>query len=174
MAKIQEKGKISPFRAIADFFKGYFNFRGRTTRAAFWWTLLFLWLVFLILGLMYAVFELIINSFFNLSQLSFSVNPFLYVIILLATGIFIPILAMISRRLFDIGLTGKSVFFWIVGLALVKFLGLSFQVLDNPTLNYIFFMLTFFFLVAFFIFSLLPTHYFYRTAVGAEEKKAEL
>lgn len=43
MAKINEApGQVSFGRAFKDFFIGYFDFKGRTTRAGYWWVTLIL------------------------------------------------------------------------------------------------------------------------------------
>lgn len=44
MRSIQEKGKVSLGRAVKDFFKGYIDFKGKSTRAGYWWIQLFIWI----------------------------------------------------------------------------------------------------------------------------------
>ncbi|ALS00929.1 hypothetical protein ATZ33_05965 [Enterococcus silesiacus] len=43
MKKIHQiQGQVTFGKAIGDFFKGYFDFKGRTTRAGYWWVTLIL------------------------------------------------------------------------------------------------------------------------------------
>lgn len=40
MSKIHETGKVTFGQAWKDFWKGYFDFKGVSTRAGFWWSML--------------------------------------------------------------------------------------------------------------------------------------
>lgn len=42
MVKIEEKGKVTFGQAFKDYFRGYVDFKGRTTRAGYWWMTLVL------------------------------------------------------------------------------------------------------------------------------------
>ncbi len=72
--------------AIKMFFANYANFKGRSTRAEYWWVVLFMFLVSCVLG-MFGTFGNYINYAFTLACL-------------------IPSLALGTRRLHDIGKSG--------------------------------------------------------------------
>ena len=48
MVKIEEKGKVTFGQAFKDYFRGYVDFKGRTTRAGYWWMTLVLSILALI------------------------------------------------------------------------------------------------------------------------------
>lgn len=83
--------------AIKLYFANYANFKGRSTRAEYWWSILFLFLVSFVL------------SFFRLSLLS----------LLFSLAVLIPNLAILTRRFHDIGKSG----WWVLGLWLCGLVG---------------------------------------------------
>lgn len=76
--------------AIKLYFANYFNFKGRSTRAEYWWAALFVFLLAMVL------------SIFKLNTLSSIVS----------LALLIPNLAILTRRFHDIGRSG----WWVVGL----------------------------------------------------------
>lgn len=48
---ILEERKVTFLEAVKDYWKGYFDFRGRSKRSGYWWAVLFRSLVYLVLGL---------------------------------------------------------------------------------------------------------------------------
>lgn len=116
MREIQEvPGKVTIKTAFRDYFKGYFDFMGRSTRAGYWW----------VMGIIILV--LYIPLFILLGQLLITkgqvvgINPWIYlgIFAIIAVGIFIPTLALSIRRYRDAGLNGRgAVTLWIInGLA---------------------------------------------------------
>lgn len=107
MKKIEQKGKVSFGQAIGDFFKGYFDFRGRTTRAGYWWSQLMLILVMLVLY---------IWTFISIAS-SVNGEPNIAPIILLVLfilGIIIPLFTIQVRRLRDTGMQSKALLAYFI------------------------------------------------------------
>lgn len=116
MREIQEvPGKVTIKTAFRDYFKGYFDFMGRSTRAGYWW----------VMGIIILI--LYIPLFILLGQLLITkghvagINPWIYlgIFAIIAVGIFIPTLALSIRRYRDVGLNGRgAVTLWVLnGLA---------------------------------------------------------
>ncbi|BAX67803.1 DUF805 domain-containing protein [Latilactobacillus sakei] len=116
MREIQEvPGKVTIKTAFRDYFKGYFDFMGRSTRAGYWW----------VMGIIILI--LYIPLFILLGQLLITkghvagINPWIYlgIFAIIAVGIFIPTLALSIRRYRDAGLNGRgAVTSWVLnGLA---------------------------------------------------------
>ena len=116
MREIQEvPGKVTIKTAFRDYFKGYFDFMGRSTRAGYWW----------VMGIIILI--LYIPLFILLGQLLITkghvagINHWIYlgIFAIIAVGIFIPTLALSIRRYRDAGLNGRgAVTLWVLnGLA---------------------------------------------------------
>ena len=116
MREIQEvPGKVTIKTAFRDYFKGYFDLMGRSTRAGYWW----------VMGIIILI--LYIPLFILLGQLLITkghvagINPWIYlgIFAIIAVGIFIPTLALSIRRYRDAGLNGRgAVTLWVLnGLA---------------------------------------------------------
>ncbi len=104
IARIEQTGKITFRQAIKDFFRGYVDFKGRTTRAGYWWATLALILITIVTTIM-AIYGAFVSSFL--------VAPFF----IFSIGGFIPSIAMNVRRYRDVGLTGwGTLCLWIVYL----------------------------------------------------------
>lgn len=97
--------------AIKVYFANYANFRGRSTRAEYWWAMLFVFLLSIVV------------SFFKSDVLSgiFSV------------GLLLPNLSITFRRFHDIGKSG----WWVFGFAVVCWIiaGVSFWSLIMSIVN---------------------------------------
>ncbi|MEJ1299560.1 DUF805 domain-containing protein [Latilactobacillus sakei] len=98
MREIQEvPGKVTIKTAFRDYFKGYFDFMGRSTRPGYWW----------VMGIIILI--LYIPLFILLGQLLITkghvagINPWIYlgIFAIIAVGIFIPTLALSIRRYRD-------------------------------------------------------------------------
>ena len=89
--------------AIKIYFANYVNFRGRSTRAEYWWAMLFVFLLSLVVG------------FFDYSFLS----------TLVSLALMLPTWAVTTRRMHDIGKSG----WWVVGVYVVPLivLGITFR-----------------------------------------------
>lgn len=85
--------------AIKLFFANYANFRGRSTRAEYWWVALFI---------------LIVSLAFSLLKLDFLSGIF-------SLAIFIPSLAIAFRRFHDTGRSG----WWVIAFYVVSIIGLT-------------------------------------------------
>ncbi len=117
MAKIEEKGKVTFKEAIKDFFRGYVDFKGRTTRAGYWWATFLLTIVTLTTGII-AFSSIFVTIFKNKSsQISFrdiDISLLIPLLIFMLISI-IPSIAMNVRRYRDVGLTGWGMFcLWII------------------------------------------------------------
>lgn len=94
-----------PFQtAVRQYFANYVNFRGRASRAQFWWPVLFNFLVgFAIETLIFIIVTPVASS-----QTSYTVS---YAITsLYSLAVFLPSLAVLVRRLHDIGKGGGWIF----------------------------------------------------------------
>ena len=98
MAKIQEQGKVGFKQAISDFWRGYGNFRGKSTRAGYWFAKLFNYLVIISLIILIPIILAISDGLATF--LLFSL--FIYFPV-----IFIPMQALKCRRLQDLGVSDK-------------------------------------------------------------------
>jgi uncharacterized membrane protein YhaH (DUF805 family) len=84
----QEKGKLMTFgQAIANGFKNYVTWKGRATRAEYWWWTLFIYLAALF-------------------------GPAYWLLVVVSLVFLLPSLAVTIRRLHDIDRSGG--WFWII------------------------------------------------------------
>ena len=105
MREIQETpGQVTFKSAWRDYFKGYFDFTGRTTRAGYWWAMLILMIVWFM-----PFFALLFAQAAKV-QLKMSGALVLYIIVIGLLGVltFIPTLALSVRRYRDAGLNGRG------------------------------------------------------------------
>lgn len=119
MGIVEERpGKVSFLQAIKDFFRGYVDFKGRTTRAGYWW----LSLVFFILGLLslVAIIPAIVHLVVGVTEHGWSdervvtevITRYLAAIIvglLISLLLLLPSLALSVRRFRDAGMSGKGI-----------------------------------------------------------------
>ncbi|MCM1598009.1 DUF805 domain-containing protein [Latilactobacillus sakei] len=112
MREIQEvPGKVTIKTAFRDYFKGYFDFMGRGTRAGYWWVMGII-IVILYIPLFILLGQLLITK----GQVA-GINPWIYlgIFAIIAVGIFIPTLALSIRRYRDAGLNGRgAVTLWVL------------------------------------------------------------
>ena len=94
--------------AYKNFWKGYLNFSGRSTRPEFWWVWLLNMVIFL--PAYYSLFTGLEfdNPIINIALFS------MYIILLLVE--FVPLLALIVRRLRDVGIHWAFIFIALVPL----------------------------------------------------------
>lgn len=104
---ILEEGKVSFSQAVRDFWKGYFDFKGRSTRAGYWWAVLFEWLVLLGLGLLGCLFMLI--SGMQVYMLIMAGLLFFIAMIIFGFATIIPTFMVQFRRWRDAGLTNAAI-----------------------------------------------------------------
>ncbi|KRM21048.1 DUF805 domain-containing protein [Latilactobacillus graminis] len=112
MRVIHEKaGKVTCKTAWRDYFKGYFDFMGQTTRAGYWWMMPILVIVWFL-----PFFCLLFAQVAKLKiQMSGALVLYIIMVGLLALGTFIPTLALSVRRCRDAGLNGRgAVVLWLL------------------------------------------------------------
>lgn len=123
---INEKGRVTFKQAWVDFWKGYVDFKGRTTRAGYWWMQLLEYLLSLIV-MTVLLFEFVSllgawsASSFHSTLVSFASDILVWLIFLGGVGlaVLLPSIAVWVRRLRDAGLTGWGIFvLFLVELAL--------------------------------------------------------
>lgn len=100
--------------AIRSFFKGYANFSGRSTRPEFWWVWLLNMVIFL--PVYYSLF-----TGLEFDNPIINITVFSMCIILLLVE-FVPLLALIVRRLRDVGIHWAYIFIVFVPLGAVTLL----------------------------------------------------
>lgn len=100
--------------AYKNFWKGYLNFSGRSTRPEFWWVWLLNMVIFF--PVYYSLFTGLEfdNPIMNIALFS------MYIILLLVE--FVPLLALIVRRLRDVGIHWAYIFIVFVPLGAVTLL----------------------------------------------------
>ena len=120
--------------AYKNFFKGYVDFAGRSTRSDFWWVWLMNSILFLPLYIFW--FQMALND-------TEETDPILGVAIIsvymiLAIVLFTPSLAVKVRRLRDAGLHWAFIFLYFVpmgGIALLVLLAMPSKEVEVVTLN---------------------------------------
>jgi hypothetical protein len=108
------KGDPCMLNAYKNFWKGYLNFSGRSTRPKFWWVWLLNMVIFL--PAYYSLFTGLEfdNPIINIALFS------MYIILLLVE--FVPLLALIVRRLRDVGIHWAYIFIVFVPLGALTLL----------------------------------------------------
>ena len=99
-------------QAYKNFFKGFLDFSGRSTRSDFWWV----WLInnIFCIPLYIIYFEMILNTGKEIDPISGVAFLRLYIILFMV--LFIPSLALKVRRLRDAGLHWAFIFFELIPL----------------------------------------------------------
>ena len=105
---IQETGKVHFGRALKDYFKGYVEFLGRSTRAGYWWVQLVLVLISLAL-MIWLIFAVTVTfddltKAPNFGRLGLPILVF----VIFVFGTLLPSLALRIRRFRDVGLRGRG------------------------------------------------------------------
>lgn len=114
--KIQEKGKVTFIQAIKDFYKGYIDFGGRSTRGGYWWATLFSFIITLLYGIGFiaATINFVLND---------NGNQILGLVMILGGAILVwiflfPGFPLTCRRMRDAGMTTTAiVVFYILSIA---------------------------------------------------------
>ena len=99
-------------QAYKNFFKGFLDFSGRSTRSDFWWVWLMNNIFCIPLYIIY--FEMILNTGKEIDPISGVAFLSLYIILFMV--LFIPSLALKVRRLRDAGLHWAFIFFELIPL----------------------------------------------------------
>ena len=159
----EQAGQVSLGHALIDYFKGYFTFHGRSTRAGFWWIQLIFGATGLLLVWVVELSHSLENFFFGEAAiLTYSMEIFLglYVIALL-----LPTLALHCRRLYDTGLSAFGItalavsFTTVFGLiyALRRVNALSYGIHDFHLANYLLFLVAMVLIVTLLYFEIMKT-----------------
>lgn len=106
----QQPGEVTFSRAFKDFWRGYVDFTGRTTRAGYWWpTLLYSLWIFFVIMLLFVGFA---QAFSYAATGEGTGDGIFYVALVLVAvsglGLFLPCLALTVRRCRDAGLRGRG------------------------------------------------------------------
>lgn len=120
--------------AVGLFFRNYFNFEGRATRAEYWWPQLMIFIV-----LFCIIFAVISSELTYEAQGEFSIA----ILILIAAGIFIlavviPNISVSVRRFHDLDQSGWLVLVFIIagsiipGAGLANWIWFAFKGTDGP------------------------------------------
>ena len=113
---------VSFTEAVKLFFRRYADFEGRSTRAEYWWVLLFTWLVYAVLGGIGLFFSADMFGYGEISPISW---VFFGILIVFIFGTFIHNIALIVRRFHDLNQTGwLYLVFVIVGFFIGAFASL--------------------------------------------------
>lgn len=111
MNKINEIGHVSLLSAWRDFFKGYFDFKGITTRAGYWWSFL-LQMVIVFIG------DLFVANAYSMSFAAGSDAPIVKIMtavgVVIVVIVILPIITLIVRRFHDVGLKPLSIIILLV------------------------------------------------------------
>lgn len=100
MNKINESGKVTFGQAWKDFWKGYVDFKGTSTRAGFWWGALIYGVCNFIVGFLRGFVRGFIASMGMIPNVTV-INTIYYILLIVIT---IPILAAAVRHFRDEGL----------------------------------------------------------------------
>lgn len=118
MNKINESGKVTLGQAWKDFWVGYFDFKGTSTRAGFWWGML----EYFLISLVWNIIRSNIQSYNEHVWLSIGLDKtIIFITEILNLILFIPYIAVITRRLRDVGV--KNI---LITIMLVIYLALLF------------------------------------------------
>ncbi len=101
--------------SVKNFFKGYVDFKGRATRAEFWWAFLFTTVIGIIIGIIElpAILAAIVAGYIPLDPTYTELVPYMIPSYIFLFAMIIPQLALYWRRLHD---TGKSGLFFLLYL----------------------------------------------------------
>jgi len=164
MAKINQKlGQVSFFQAIKDFFVGYVDFKGRTTRAGYWWVTLILSIGGLLAG--FAIIGKVFSLIFEIADM-YDYNGYMYedeagrlvarfltdylglfiLLFIISLALFLPSLAIAVRRYRDAGLRGRGTLTLYITSVVIGLLGVgnysAFLALISSAISIFFFVLT--------------------------------
>lgn len=171
MARIEQKpGKVSFTQAVSDFFKGYVDFKGRTTRAGYWWAFLMYLIVHVAFLVIFMIFLLStaasgmasesVEQFFLNSMLGSGLLGIFYMLFVLGT--ILPLLTLKVRRYRDAGMTGA-------GIVVLLIVGYLIRTVGNG--NTLISLGAYALMVFEFILTVLPTDTFFSRSTDNDVKK---
>lgn len=166
MEKINEvPGQVSFGRALKDFFIGYIDFKGRTTRAGYWWMTLILMIISFvpIIFFVYVAIGSAMSISGSANETDFLASTFesfiipLFIMAIIGISLFLPSLAMAVRRYRDAGLRGRGfLVLWVISIA--SSCTETISTLQQSGGSAIFTFLTYAIGILFFILTVLPTN----------------
>ncbi|MGX5377882.1 DUF805 domain-containing protein [Ligilactobacillus sp. LYQ135] len=120
MKVIYKTGEVTFKQAWKDFWKGYFDFKGISTRVGFWWGVLIFAITLLAFNMINGAIIMVILA---LDKAVYTSLLLVAVISNIAKWvIFIPLLALATRRLRDVGIKKSAILFLIIGYIILCFL----------------------------------------------------
>jgi uncharacterized membrane protein YhaH (DUF805 family) len=106
---INEKmGHVSFGQAFKDFFKGYVDFLGRSTRAGYWWMQLLLGALFAVFYIWLVVLLVLVFTQHPDESSFLSFLPLILFVLIAGLGLILPTVALQVRRYRDVGLRGRG------------------------------------------------------------------
>ena len=115
--------KIGFGEAVKLFFKNYVNFSGRATRSEYWWVYLFNNIVYMVLGILFAISGgsslAAYGAYGDMSIAYMGAGAIFYILMMLyCLAVLLPSLSLMVRRLHDIGKSGTYIL-----MGLIPFVG---------------------------------------------------
>jgi uncharacterized membrane protein YhaH (DUF805 family) len=137
MKKISEEGKVSFSQSVKDFYAGYFDFSGRSTRAGYWWLTLAIIISYVVLIILTAV----VSG--GREYYESAVSPaMIFIIVIFTLSLIVPSLALSVRRLRDVGLQSKTIlsiyvlYYALYGTVMMSFYSSMFNSLSTMASAY--------------------------------------
>ena len=114
--------KIGFGEAVKLFFKNYVNFNGRATRSEYWWVYLFNNIVYMVLGILFAISGgsslAAYDAYGDMSIAYMGAGAIFYILMMLyGLAVLLPSLSLMVRRLHDIGKSGTYILMGLIPFA---------------------------------------------------------
>ena len=111
--------KIGFGEAVKLFFKNYVNFNGRATRSEYWWVYLFNNIVYMVLGILFAIAGgsslAAYDAYGDMSIAYMGAGAIFYILMMLyGLAVLLPSLSLMVRRLHDIGKSGTYILMGLI------------------------------------------------------------
>ena len=111
--------KIGFGEAVKLFFKNYVNFNGRATRSEYWWVYLFNNIVYMVLGILFAISGgsslAAYDAYGDMSIAYMGAGAIFYILMMLyCLAVLLPSLSLMVRRLHDIGKSGTYILMGLI------------------------------------------------------------
>ena len=111
--------KIGFGEAVKLFFKNYVNFSGRATRSEYWWVYLFNNIVYMVLGILFAISGgsslAAYDAYGDMSIAYMGAGAIFYILMMLyCLAVLLPSLSLMVRRLHDIGKSGTYILMGLI------------------------------------------------------------
>lgn len=111
--------KIGFGEAVKLYFKNYVNFSGRATRSEYWWVCLFNNIVYMALGILFAISGgsslAAYDAYGDMSIAYMGAGAIFYILMMLySLAVLLPSLSLMVRRLHDIGKSGTYILMGLI------------------------------------------------------------